>query len=423
MEAVSQTRSAICREEKNMKIAMMTNNYLPFIAGVPISIERLSEGLRKEGHEVVIFAPDYKGQKEDEQVVRYRSLIKGVSGGASVPDSFDRRIEKEFAKGNFDVIHVQHPMMIGWTAVYLSRKYNVPLVFTYHTRYEQYLHYIKASALKKFLPLFMREYTKYCDVVLAPTPLMKDYLEEIGCPAKVEVLPTGLMEGSYMPDEAKAKKLREELLGDSGKKYVFCTIARLAKEKNLDFLFRVLAARKERKQGSDFKFAIIGDGPERQELERLAKELDLREEICFVGKVPNEEVKHYCRAADYFLFSSLSETQGIVLLEAMAAGLPVIAVRASGVSDIVVNGENGYMTALSEIEFERRLDMTLENDSQRSHLVQGAFQTAKMYRAQDIAGLAAVYYKAAVAEHEQNGKDEEKSHGIRNRRRTSDISV
>ena len=119
-----------------MKIAMMTNNYLPFIGGVPISIQRLSDGLRREGHTVTVFAPTYREQTADRDVVRYRTLITGIARGAAVPDSFDRDIEREFAKGEFDVIHVHHPMMIGWTAVYLSRKYNVPLVFTYHTRYE-----------------------------------------------------------------------------------------------------------------------------------------------------------------------------------------------------------------------------------------------------------------------------------------------
>lgn len=402
-----------------MKIAMMTNNFLPFVAGVPISVERLSEGLRSIGHEVVIFAPEYKEQKEyEEGVVRYRSLLQGIAGGVSVPDSFDKRIEREFAKGDFDVIHVHHPMLIGWTAARLARKYNVPLVFTYHTRYEQYLHYVKASFLKELVPLYVRQYTKYCDTVFAPTPLMKDYLEEIACPAAVKVLPTGLNEESYQRNETEAAKLRKKLLGD--KRFLFCTVARLAKEKNLEFLFRVLAARKAQKGGSDFRFAVVGDGPERKELKKLAAALDLKKEIIFVGKVPNEEVKRYCEAADLFLFSSQSETQGIVLLEAMAAGLPVLAIRASGVSDIVVNGENGFMTSVSETEFARRLDKTLENAGQRSHLSRGALRTAEKYRTKDIAALAAVYYKAAIAGHEQKGKKEDNRRNW-NKRRTSDI--
>lgn len=196
-----------------MKIAMMTNNFLPFIGGVPISIQRLSDGLRREGHEVTIFAPAYKEQSDDRDIMRYRSLIKGIVNGASVPNSFDRRIECEFAKGHFDLIHVHHPMMIGWTAVYLSRKYHVPLVLTYHTRYEQYLHYIKASCFQGAVPFYMRNYISFCDMVFAPTPMMQDYLYQIGCRTPVRVLPTGICDDSFQVDTNAAVALRREILG------------------------------------------------------------------------------------------------------------------------------------------------------------------------------------------------------------------
>ena len=335
-----------------MKIAMMTNNYKPFVAGVPISIERLAGSLRALGHEVVVFAPSYAGQEPEEDVVRYKALIKGVAGGFSVPDSLDLEIERRFKEGNFDVIHVHHPMMIGSTARYLSWKYHVPMVFTYHTRYEQYLHYIGLSRLKRIMPAYIRSYTKHCDMVIAPTPVMKDYLEQIQPGADVRVLPTGLLDESFFPDGGRADLLRKELAGN--KKYLFCTVARLAKEKNLGFLFQSMKIRKDI-CGSDFKLALIGDGPERATLERKAEKMGIGEEIVFVGKVPNGEIKNYCHAADLFLFSSLSETQGIVLLESMAAGTPVLAVRGTGTQDVVVNGRNGYMTEVSEIEFAEKL--------------------------------------------------------------------
>lgn len=383
-----------------VKIAMMTNNYLPFIGGVPISIQRLGDGLRREGHEVTIFAPTYKEQADDDHIIRYRSLIRGIVNGASVPDSFDRRIEQEFVKGGFDVIHVHHPMMIGWTAVRLSRKYDVPLVLTYHTRYEQYLHYIKASCFWGAVPLYMKNYMKFCDMVLAPTPLMQDYLYQTGCTAPVRVLPTGILDDSFHADEDASRKLRRGLLRDCGEnvKYLFCTVARLAKEKNLEFLFRVLAGRKRAKGEPDFCFALIGEGPEEKHLRRLAVRLNLEREIYFVGRVPNAEIKNYCHASDLFLFSSLSETQGIVLIEAMAAGTPVLAVRATGVSDIVADGVNGFMTEVSETEFGNTLDKVLRNP--RSLLRQGALDTARAYQVQDIARRAAEYYKAAIAAHE-----------------------
>ncbi|MDE7415565.1 MAG: glycosyltransferase [Lachnospiraceae bacterium] len=349
-----------------MKIAMMTNNYLPFIGGVPISIQRLSDGLRREGHEVTIFAPTYKEQLHDHNIIRYHSLIKGIVNGASVPDSFDKRIEREFVKGDFDVIHVHHPMMIGWTAVYLSRKYHVPLVLTYHTRYEQYLHYIKASCFQSAVPLYMRNYMRFCDMVFAPTPLMQEYLYQIGCEAPVHVLPTGISDDSFRADEDIASALRLRFLGEcnNNQKFLFCTVARLAKEKNLEFLFHVLAARKEAGNESDFCLVLVGEGPEEK----------------------------------HFLFSSLSETQGIVLLEAMAVGTPVLAVRATGVSDIVVSGVNGLMTDVSETEFGEMLDQVLKGSHRQ--LEQGAVDTARKYQIQDIARCAADYYKAAIAAHE-----------------------
>ncbi len=405
--ALSRKRS---RMEEKMKIAMMTNNYKPFVAGVPISIERLAEGLRRQGHQVVVFAPDYDGQNWEPDVVRYGSLLKGVAGGASVPNSLDFEIERRFKEGNFDVIHVHHPMMIGRTAGYLSWKYHVPLVFTYHTRYEQYLHYIGMSGLKKVMPAYVRGYTKHCDMVIAPTPLMKDYLDKIRTGAEVRVLPTGLPEESFYPDKEKAGQIRKNLLGD--KKYLFCTVARLAKEKNLDFLLRSMKLLKE-EWGSNFRLALIGDGPSRKELERKAFLYGINEEILFVGKVPNSEIKNYCHASDLFLFSSLSETQGIVLLESMAAGTPVVALHATGTEDVVINGKNGYMTRESEMEFDKKIMDILEK-REIDLLRQGACETARNYCCEKITEDAVKTYMQAI----WNRREKDRiRHGNRNQRK------
>ncbi|MCM1048132.1 MAG: glycosyltransferase [Clostridiales bacterium] len=380
-----------------MRIAMMTNNYKPFIGGVPISIERLSEGLRAIGHEVVVFAPEYDNQDEDENVVRYRAFIKGIVNGVSVPDSFDTEIERRFREGKFDLIHVHHPMLIGRTALYLSKKYNVPLCFTYHTRYEQYLHYVKAAFLANLVPYYINDYISQCNMVFAPTPSMRDYLLEIGGSVSVAVLPTGISSDNFTTAKTVVENLRQKLLG--GKKYLFCTVARLAKEKNIDFLLRSLAIRKK-ETAADFKLAIVGEGPCRSELEKLAEKLGIGDEIIFVGKVANNEIKNYCKAADLFLFASQSETQGIVILEAMAAATPVLAVNATGVRDIVVNGRNGYMTGLSEEEYSHKLNRLLNQDLE--HLSRGALETAGKYETLEIAKCAAVYYNTAIQSHRQN---------------------
>lgn len=388
-----------------MKIAMMTNNYKPFVAGVPISIERLTESLRSLGHEVVVFAPSYDEQEEEADVVRYKALIRGVTGGFSVPNSLDFVIERKFREGAFDVIHVHHPMMIGHTARYLSWKYHVPMVFTYHTRYEQYLHYIGLTKLQGIMPAYIRSYTKHCDMVIAPTPMMKEYLGQIQPDADIRVLPTGLPEDSFTPKEEKAALLRKHLAG--GKSHLFCTVARLAKEKNLVFLLNCMKMLKD-VWGSDFRLVLIGDGPQRSELEKRADKLGIRDEVVFAGKIPNQEIKNYCHASDLFLFSSLSETQGIVLLESMAAGTPVIALRATGTQDVVINGENGYMTDVSEEEFTSKL-MDILTKKEIDLLRQGALETARRYSSMQIAKEAVLVYAQAIYKRNEKQRLEHKN--------------
>ena len=391
------------KEAETMKIAMMTNSYKPFVAGVPVSVERLTEGLRRIGHEVVVFAPSYDTQEEEQDVVRYGSLLRNVAGGFSVPNSLDPIIEERFREEDFDVIHVHHPMMMGETARYLSKRYEVPLVFTYHTRYEQYLHYVGLSGFGRLMPSYIRHCTTPCDLVIAPTPLMKEYLEEISVKPPVSVLPTGLPMDSFLPDEEKAAQIRRMYL--RGRKHLFVSVSRLAKEKNVEFLIRSVKLIKERR-GSDFKLLLVGDGPERKHLQRLAEELGVQEEIVFVGAVPNEEIRNYCHAADLFLFASQSETQGIVLIESMAAGTPVLAVRATGTEDVVICGENGYMTNVSEIEFSEKLMDILEK-KELQILTEGAKKTAENYRSDLIAAKAEKIYMEAIR---RRARKEEERH-------------
>lgn len=377
---------------------MMTNNYKPFIAGVPVSVEKLTDSLRALGHQVVVFAPAYDRQIEEEHVIRYGALLKNVAGGASVPNSLDPRIERKFREGHFDVIHVHHPMLIGTTARYLSRKYHVPIVCTYHTRYEQYLHYVGLTGLQKFMPVYLRKTLGACNMVFAPTPNIRAYLKEIGIHVPIEVLPTGLSGTSFAPDTSKAAALRAKY--SDGRPFLFCTVARLAKEKNLEFLLESLALYKQ-KAGACFKLLLIGKGPYRDRLYRRITELSLTEEIILTGEVPNKEIKEYCHACDLFLFPSRSETQGIVLLEAMAAQTPVLALRATGTEDIVVNGVNGYMIDVSgdripdilhdEQAFSDKL-MDILSGKELDALCHGARETACAYDCMKIAEKAAVCY-------------------------------
>lgn len=377
-----------------MRIAMMTNNYKPFVGGVPVSIERLSESLRRMGHKVVVFAPFYEGTEEERDVLRYQSFRPGWWGGIAVPNPLDPKIEKAFAEENFDVIHVHHPLLMGQTARYLSRKYKVPMVFTYHTRYEQYLHYVGLSFLKGILPIYMRNFCQKCDGVIAPTEDMREYLEGIGVRRPVTVLPTGISRESFETDRREVEKLRSVLAGE--KRYLFLCVARLAREKNLAFLLECMAVYKK-EEGNDFRLALIGEGPEEGALRLLAKELGIEENVLFLGLVKNQEISRYYAAADLFLFPSTTETQGIVSLEAMAAGTPVVAVFATGTRNIVEDGENGYMTRETAQDFCAKLREAL-SEKQLARLSAGARRTAMQYGEENVAHRAVACYQAVILE-------------------------
>lgn len=400
-----------------MKVALMTNNYKPITGGVPVSIERLARGLREAGNEVTIFAPTYDSQPAyEEGVFRYKTLVKKFLGGVVLPNSLDPAITKEFKRGHYDVIHVHHPVLIGNTALYLSKRFNIPVVFTYHTRYEQYLTYSplikkleddsKRQNLRgtisgkmchaineKVVPSYIHSFADRCDMVLAPTPGMKAYLEE-ACNisgSKIRVLPTGLEEDEYELDLYRSKKIRSEYIKNG--EFLFVSVSRISHEKNIEFLINACEALKK-KTDMPFKLVMVGDGPDKEYYRELCKEKGLAE-IEFAGNVNNREVKNYCRAADAFLFASKSETQGIVIIEALAVGTPVIALRAGGVEDVVMSGINGLLSGESVDEFADSVYAYMKGDVNPDFLSANAVFTALEFREDKITLKAVEAYKAA----------------------------
>lgn len=398
-----------------MRIALMTNNYKPFMGGVPISIERLADGLRSLGHSVTVFAPAYREQQEETDVIRYATLTQHFVGGIVLPNPFDLRIEREFRKQQFDLIHVHHPMLIGRTAVYLSKKYNIPLVFTYHTRYEQYLSYVKAIAVMeqcaaqgngtvadisedclylikdRIMPLYLNTFLKHCDFVFAPTEGIKEYLKQVcGISAnRLGVLPTGLQGEQFLASAQEKRSLRQKYGAEN--QTLFLTVARMSHEKNIHFLIQSLAKLKQRCR-KDFKMLFVGDGPDRKEYEEMCRQLGLADHVTFTGTVPNSETGVYFGAADAFLFASKTETQGIVVLEAFAGETPVLAVEASGVSDLVQSGYNGILTREDTDLYSEVLARFLEGGYDRLTLSQNALETALEYREEAVAMQAVNYY-------------------------------
>ena len=284
------------------------------------------------------------------------------------PGIYPAEIFDVFERERFDYIHVHHPMFVGPWALWLGRKYGIPVIYTYHTRYEDYLHYIpcfrireestvvKRKAVewiqKKVIPAYMRWFCNRCDLVLAPSEGMQQMIKGYGVNTPIAVFPTGLDESFFRKNAGRAQEIRETC--SRGKRHLLVTVSRLEKEKNYGFLLRGITEL-ERKMGDDFHVLIIGDGSQKAELKVRASILGIRDKVTFAGNIPNDQVKDYLNAADLFLFASKSETQGIVLAEALAAGIPVVAVHAVGSDDIIRNGENGFLTAEREDEWAEKV--------------------------------------------------------------------
>lgn len=398
-------KAEIREPEKQLNIAMFTNNYLPFIGGVPISIERLSSGLRSLGHNVYIFAPKYPGNTTDENnIIRCKLLMPYKKFGFEFPvvNIFSSDIKKTFDSYNFDVVHVHHPFWMGTKGLKLAKKHNIPVVLTYHTRLEQYAHYIPVfgTFFKNVISHYMiRRFSQKCDAIIAPTADAKEYLRNIGVSKYIEVMPTGVDFSKYPSKESdEVKDIRETYKG--GKEILLCSVSRLAKEKNLYFLLDGIKYIKDHTSIS-FRCIIIGEGPEKENIKKTIKDYKIEDAVILIGSKAPDEIYKYYTASDIFVFASQSETQGMVLLEAMAGGCPVVTVRSSGIENLVQNGVNGYKTRADVEEWADKVIYLMSNSNLMKKISENAFRFAEQYSLKSMAERGLSVYNKVINENRE----------------------
>ena len=393
--------------EKPLRVAMFTNNYLPFIGGVPISIERLRRGLEQRGDATVVVAPRYKDQPEQEKfVIRVPSLLTmGKNREFRMANIFLGQIRKRVRAFKPDIIHVHHPFWLGSLGLFMARRLKVPAVYTYHTRLEHYAHFVPLPGML-FRNLISHTLVKYfgnrCDGVIVPTYSTEEYLRMIGVTTPVFVQPTGIEYDRFQAvSDAEVATLREEL-GLTDEK-VFVSVARLSNEKNIDFMIEAIHRLRQQTK-VPFRFLMIGDGHQRDRLQKKIEELEL--ESCFhlVGAIKPDEMATWYNLGDAFLFASKSETQGMVILEAMSAGLPVVAVRSSGIEDVVRDGYNGFKTPENQGQWVARAQELLENDGLRKQYSDKARTFAADYSVEQFAKDVHGIYATTLAAYEKRAQ-------------------
>ncbi|MGV8981433.1 glycosyltransferase [Clostridium sp.] len=390
----------IMKNSEKLNIAMFTNNYFPFIGGVPISIDRLAKGLRRQGHNVVIFAPKYPLKTiEDINVIRCNLLIyyKSKAFDFAIVNIFSSQIEKLFLTQNFDVIHVHHPFWMGTKGLELGKKYGLPVILTYHTRLEKYAHnlpFFKLTfeniASHKLIKIFSQK----CDAIFAPTNSASEYLANIGVSRDRAVLPTGVDFDFYNNVDSNEINIITKKY-KSQNEVILCSVSRLTKEKNIYFLLEGIKRIKENSK-VPFKCIIIGDGPEKDNILKTIENTGLKDIVILVGLLCPQEVCRYYMASDIFVFSSESETQGMVILEAMAGKCAVVAIRSSGIDDIIHNEYNGFKTKADVELWSEKVIYLIEHPEILKKMCQNAYDFSEKFSLDAMATTTIGVYNKAI---------------------------
>jgi len=349
-----------------MRIAMFTNTYLPLVGGATLSIVRTADSLRARGHQVLIVAPDYDGAEESPDVVRVPSLKNFNQTRFSVPLSVTYDLDDRLDAFGPEIIHAHHPFLLGDSALRHAARLNLPCLVTHHTHDQLYRQYVPDFApwLGDYVHELAAGHANLCDAAIAPTQSIKEELRQAGVETPIEVIPTGLDEKEYASGDGASVR---ERFGIPAEAPVIGHVSRIAPEKNQLFLMKAIAPALE--QRPEAYALIVGDGESLDDVKAEAARSPVSERIVFTGVQRGQDLVDAYHAFDVFAFSSLSETQGMVLAEALAAGVPLVALEARGSRDIIQDGVNGLL--VNEHEPERLAEAICRCLDNKANLVKG----------------------------------------------------
>jgi glycosyltransferase involved in cell wall biosynthesis len=357
-----------------MNILMMTNTYFPMVGGLEQSVYSFSEAFRSLGHEVLIVTPAFGGApKEEPGVIRIPALQKfgGTIFSVNFPISgLLKRYMKEFVP---DMVHSHGPFFMGDFALRLSRQYAIPLVFTYHCMFEQYVHDwpLQNEGVKRFMVKLAAGYANLVDQVITPSESVKEILLKRGVKTPMEVIPTGIDAQRFSKGDGKAFREHNQIPPDA---LVVGHAGRLAPEKNLEFLTNCMV--ELLKKDPRVHALIVGKGPSETIIKDAFVKAGLEKRLHLTGVLRYQDLVDAYFAMDIFAFASLSETQGIVLIEAMAAGVPVVALDAPGAREVVEDYHNGRL--LNEMDQKSFVDALIWALSRTPEELQTIKQVVRM---------------------------------------------
>ena len=374
-----------------MRLLMISDVYFPRITGVSTSIQTFAREFVGKGHGVTLIAPDYasagaEAPSEPFEILRIPSRYLPIDPEDRMlrPREIRRHYET-LARRGYDLVHIHTPFFAHYTGLALARRLDVPVVESYHTFFEQYLHhyvpFVPTAWMQRVARYFSAAQCNDVDALAVPSHAMLDILKHYGVKTPAAVIPTGIELGRFSDGDGSRFRAR---WGIPAERPVLVHVSRLAFEKNIELILRTLARIKV--QIPDVLLVIAGEGPARRHLERLTRRLGLTDNTLFTGYLDRDGSLEDCYCAGAaFVFASRTETQGLVLLEAMALGVPVVSTAVMGTKEVLAGGRGSLIADDDERDLADKAVRVLTDSELRARLAREAAEHARSWSAPVLA--------------------------------------
>jgi 1,2-diacylglycerol 3-alpha-glucosyltransferase len=384
-----------------MRVCMFTECYLPTVNGVVVSVSTFATQLQRLGVDVHIVAPRYPRYTDQQRgIFRLPSITPPQRRDYPLMIPPCRPAVSRLCGGVPDLVHVHSPFIAGRLGRRVARKVACPLVFTFHTLYEKYVHYIPlprpiAACLAKRIS---RAFAQSCSAVVAPSEGIRQMLQGDGVTTRIEVIPTGLDLSMMAPERLLPIRDRWDIPPAAP---LLAYVGRVAREKSVDLLLQAFA--RVMAQIHECILLVVGEGNWDSQARALAEELAIAGSVRFAGSLPRDEAVRCAADADALLFPSITDTQGLVVLEAMASGTPCVAARSGAVAGLIEDGVNGVIAAHDAAAFAEAVVSLLRDPQRRTRMGEAARRTAQGYSAQAMAKRLLSLYRSLAAEPSESG--------------------
>ena len=374
-----------------MRIALFSDIYKPHINGVVNHVGLLKEHFDSWGEQVYLFVPEQDKKTRDERNVIRLPSIPIADTGYNLTLRMDSR-SRDILK-RMDVIHVHHPFLSGTFGLTFARRYDVPLVFTSHSRYDlyvqQYLPLVPETLSETALQAFFQMFSQRCSAIIAPSRSAANVMRRMGIQGRVVVIPNGIELGRFRRPQETATRAQ---LGLPEQALIGVYVGRVSQEKAVERLIRIFAALRD--EAPNLHLLLVGGGPSLEQCRRLASSLDLHDRVTFTGPISYERIGGLLSVADFFVSASVSEVHPLTFIEAAAAGLPALGIESPGVADMIVDGKTGFLTDDNDLSFGLRILRLARDAELRAQMGRAASSYSQRYSAHHNAREVLALYRS-----------------------------